>query len=160
MTETRGRLVWLTRYLPLFVWICIIFFLSSSQGSMGQTSRIIRPLLEFFFPDASLETLTFYHGIIRKLAHLTEYAMLGVLASRAFSESAFRRRPLLFAAVLVVLVAAIDETNQSFNPLRTGSPVDVLIDITGGMVGIVLFYFLARRHRAAQVDDGTSPNNV
>ncbi|HVF29616.1 MAG TPA: VanZ family protein [Pyrinomonadaceae bacterium] len=124
------------------LWIGVIFFLSSSQGSMNQTSRIIRPLLEFLFPTAAPETILFYHGIIRKLAHLTEYAVLGLLACRAF---AFFRHPFVFAVLLVIAVAAIDETNQSFNPLRTGSPVDVLIDVSGGIVAIGVLGLLQRR---------------
>jgi VanZ family protein len=140
--------VWLTRYLPLFVWIGVIFFLSSGQGSMSQTSRIIRPLLEFLFPSATPETILFYHGIIRKLAHLTEYAVLGFLACRAFA--AFRR-PFICAALLVLAVAAIDETNQSFNPARTGSQVDVLIDLSGGLVAIGLSWIWMRRRGAQRL---------
>ena len=112
---------------------------------MGQTSRIIRPLLEFLFPSASAETILFYHGAIRKLAHFTEYAVLGLLASRAFSlTEMFQRRVYLFAAVLVALVAVIDEAYQSFNPARTGSPIDVMIDITGGLFAIGLYFLVGR----------------
>ena len=108
---------------------------------MSQTSRIIRPLLEFLFPTATPETILLYHGIIRKLAHLTEYAVLGFLACRAF---VFLQHPFVFAALLVFAVAAMDETYQSFNPLRTGSPVDVLIDVSGGIVAIVLSYLMRK----------------
>ncbi len=148
--ETRNeqhenkRQVWLTRYLPLLVWIGVIFFLSSSQGSLNQTSRIIRPLLEFLFPAAPPETLLLYHGLIRKLAHLTEYGVLGALACRAFAASKFRRYAFVFAALLVLIVAVVDETNQSFNPLRTGSPIDVLIDATGGLLAVLFCYLIMR----------------
>src|SRR5687767_8128567 len=74
-------------YAPLLIWIAVIFFFSSSQGSMSHTSRIIRPLLEFLLPGAPEETLQFYHGIIRKLAHFSEYAILALLACRAFSRT-------------------------------------------------------------------------
>jgi VanZ family protein len=121
--------------------------MSSSQGSINQTSRFIGPLLKFLFPDASTETLLFYHGIIRKLAHLSEYAVLGLLACRAFVLSPLRSHPFVFAAVTVFVVAAIDETNQSFNPLRTGSPVDVLIDVVGGLAAIMFSYWLMMRKK-------------
>ena len=123
----------------------MIFFLSSGQGASTQTSRIIRPLLEFFFPAASFETIAFYHGIIRKLAHFTEYAVLGLLACRAFAELTRRRHLLIFSALLVLAIAVIDETNQSFNPERTGSPVDVLIDLSGGLAAIGIAYLVSRR---------------
>ena len=130
-------------YAPLVIWIAVIFLLSSSQGSMNQTSRIIRPLLEFFFPAASPDTITFYHGIIRKLAHFTEYAILGFLSMRAFAWG----RAILVASVILIGVASIDEINQSFNPARTGSPVDVLLDVAGGATAILIIALVRRRRR-------------
>ena len=121
--------------------------LSSGQASMNQTSRFIGPLLEFLFPDASPETLLFYHGIIRKLAHFGEYAVLGLLACQAFVRSPFRSHPFIFAIVLVFAVAAIDEANQSFNPQRTGSMVDVLIDVGGGTAAVLFAYWFFRGER-------------
>ena len=142
------RRVWLTRYLPLLVWIGVIFVLSSGQGASTRTSLIIRPLLELFFPGAPEETLQFYHGVIRKLAHFGEYAMLGILASRAFAISysrVLRNRFYVFAGMLVLVVAASDEFNQSFNPARTGSPIDVAIDVGGGVFGILVYMLLGSK---------------
>jgi len=106
--KRRGRII---RYAPLVLWIGVILFLSSSQASMSNTSRFIRPLLEFLFPSASEETLILYHGYIRKLAHLTEYAGLAFWAFRAFSNSNLknlRRFWFIFAFLLVILIALID----------------------------------------------------
>ena len=141
--ETTRRREQFMLYAPLVIWIGVIFFLSSSQGSMTETSRIIRPLLEFFFPAASPDTLTFYHGIIRKLAHVTEYAILGVLSMRAFVSG----RTVLAASVILIAVASIDEINQSFNPARTGSPVDVLLDLAGGFTAVVVVALARGRRR-------------
>ena len=124
--------VW--RFVPLVLWIGVIFLLSSSQGSFTETSRIIRPLLEFLFPTASPEAITFYHGVIRKIAHFTEYAMLGFLAMRAFAAG----RAVLASSVILIAVATIDEINQSFNPARTGAVMDVLIDLAGGAAAILV----------------------
>lgn len=130
-------------YAPLVIWIGVIFFLSSSQGSMNETSRIIRPLLEFFFPAASPETLTFYHGIIRKLAHVTEYAILGFLSMRAFKAG----QAILAASVILIGVASIDEINQSFNPARTGAAIDVLLDLAGGFTAVFIVALVRRVRR-------------
>jgi VanZ family protein len=99
---------------------------------MSKTSLVIRPILEFLFPGASEETLIAYHAFIRKCAHFTEY---GILA--------------FWALLAVALVAAIDETNQSFNPARTGSPWDVLLDVSGGltMLLFIVFYRFISRNR-------------
>ena len=129
------------RYAPLVLWIGVIMFLSSGQASMSNTSRFIRPLLEFLFPNAPEEILTVYHGYVRKLAHLTVYAILAFWAARAFFSSTknlLRRFWFWLALVLVCLVASIDETNQSFLDSRTGSVSDVLLDAAGGLLMIIV----------------------
>ena len=89
---------------------------------MSNTSRFIRPLLEFLFPAAPEVTLHIYHGYIRKAAHFTEYAILAFLAVRALTAYArLHKWRYSLALLLVVAVAAIDEFNQSFEISRTGS---------------------------------------
>jgi VanZ family protein len=131
-------------YAPLLIWIGVIFLLSSSQGSSGRTSLIIRPILEFLFPSAPEETLLFYHGLIRKCAHFTEYAVLGLFACRAFRIFA-SPRVYLASIALVCLTASLDEFNQSFNPLRTGSPYDVVIDLSGGVIASFIYSLVTGR---------------
>lgn len=112
---------------------------------MTRTSLIIRPLLEFLFPDASPETITYYHAIVRKLAHFTEYGMLALLAFRAavrISLGFVRRHPYLTSLALVICVASTDEYLQSFEPSRTSSPYDVLLDISGGIVMLVVTFII------------------
>ena len=136
------------RYAPLLIWTGVIFFLSSGEGSMTHTSYFVEPVLRFLFPDISGSTLEIYHGYVRKMAHLTEYAVLGLLASRAFfgsSRSLLRRSWFVFAVGLVLLIAAADEFNQSFEPSRTSSPRDVLIDLLGGIAGAMFYSIWVRR---------------
>ena len=149
--DWRGRFY---RYAPLILWVGLILFLSTGQASMSNTSRFVRPLLEFLFPNSPEETLIVYHSYIRKLAHVTEYAMLAFWASRAFSSSTvefLRRFWSLFAFGLIFIVASVDETNQSYNASRTGSIYDVLLDITGGTAMILVFYLFSeyRKRKAA-----------
>jgi len=142
-SNRRERII---RYAPLVLWIGMILFLSTSQASMSNTSRFIRPLLEFLFPGASEETLILCHGYIRKLAHLTEYAGLAFWAFWAFSNSNLknlRRLWFVFAFLLVLLIALIDETNQSYLTSRTGSIYDVLLDASGGLI-MLIFLILYR----------------
>ena len=67
--------------------------------------------------------------------------MLAILAINAFR--AFRQRVLIALAVVLV-VASVDEVNQSFNPARTGTPFDVLIDLVGGIVGLMFWWLFAK----------------
>ncbi len=144
-----GWRVWLWAYAPLFLWIGVIFFLSSGSGSSAETSRIIGPLIAFFFPNADEGTVALVHAAVRKAAHVTEYAILAALASRAFLRSSapfLRNYWVLWAIIIVAATALLDEFNQSFNVLRTGTPMDSLLDICGGLLAIsVIRPFVNRR---------------
>src|SRR5215213_855696 len=108
---------------------------------MSNTSRFIRPLLEFLFPNTPEEILVIYHGYIRKFAHFAEYFALAFFAARAFSGSSnkiLRKFWFIFSMVLIVIVATADETNQSFLASRTSSVYDVLLDCSGGLTMILL----------------------
>lgn len=147
----NDRRTWLLAYAPVVIWIGVILFLGSGQGSMNHTSIIIRPILEFLFPTASEQTLLIYHGYIRKCAHFIEYGVLAFLASRAFRVYGLSPfKILLLALVLVLGVASLDEFNQSFEPSRTSSPWDVLLDFSGGLFGGTIYLIISIR-RAARV---------
>jgi VanZ family protein len=122
-------------------WMAFISFASTGNFSAGNTSRIIGPLVLWLFPDTSPETMLVIHGITRKIAHLAEYALLGILAARAFRASpraALRGRWFLVSLALVVVYALLDEYHQSFVPSRTGTIYDSLIDIVGGFAALVI----------------------
>lgn len=107
----RIRLV--SVWVPVLVWAAVIFALSSIP-SLG----------------TGLGT---WDLILRKLAHITEYAILALLLRRAVAT------PVAFAAA--VLYAISDEFHQTFVHGREGRPRDVLIDT----VGVVLGLLAARR---------------
>ena len=131
------------RYAPLIFWIGVVLFASTGNASMAETSRFIRPLLEFVFPNAPDETLQIYHFYIRKSAHFTEYAILAFWAAHAFADSAkpfLRKYWFAISFILVFTIASIDEFNQSFDSSRTSSARDVLLDCAGGAAMILIFY--------------------
>jgi VanZ family protein len=139
----------LSRYLPLLGWLAFISYASSDSFSAGNTSRIIGPLILWLLPDTTPETLAVVHFITRKLAHFTEYAILGFLAARAFRLSprtAIRNRWFLISLIVVVTYALIDEYHQSFVPTRTASLWDSFIDISGGLAALLI---IRRRKGAA-----------
>ncbi len=133
----RGRL-W--RYGPLVVWMAFIFFASTGNLSASNTSLIVRPLLLWLFPDITEERLQQAHFLVRKTAHLTEYAILALLAARALhtsSQITLRRYWHVAAFALVAVYALLDEYHQSFVQTRTGSIYDSLIDMTGGALALL-----------------------
>ncbi len=117
---------------------------------MAQTSRYIRPFLEILFPGASEQTLLAYHAYIRKFAHFAEYAAAGFFAARAFSKSSvqlLKNHWILISLGLILTIAMLDETNQSLQRTRTASIWDVLLDFTGGITAIVIYYLITRIER-------------
>ena len=148
------RRLW--RYGPLLLWMAFIFFASTGAFSAANTSRILRPLLVWLFPNISEEQLAFAHFVTRKAAHFTEYAILGLLAARAFvtsSNEQLRQRWFWFALALVLLYALSDEYHQSFVPSRTAAIYDSLIDTLGGLTALLLYALWQRRKAGTERND-------
>jgi hypothetical protein len=70
--------------------------------------------------------------ILRKGAHVTEYAIFGLLLARAIGRE-------LPAFLLGVGYAITDEIHQHFVTGRHSSPIDVAIDSTGVLIGVLVF---------------------
>lgn len=112
---------------------------STDTGSAAHTSRFIGPLLHWLFPGLDQSAIDSIHFLIRKAAHVTEYAILAVLwwrALRQLSSPPWRWQLAAAAIVICFLVASIDEFSQSFRPSRQGSPYDVLLDSVGASIGV------------------------
>lgn len=131
------------------LWITLISFLSSNAFSSEHTSIIIEPILRFIFPSVPVNTIHFIHRIIRKLAHLTEYFILGVLLFKAswhsFAVQRFKSSALL-SLLLGTAVALADEYHQSFVPGRQSSIYDVGIDAVGIMFALTACILVARKN--------------
>lgn len=152
----------LSRYGPLVVWVGVIFFASTASLSASNTSRIVRPLLLWLYPGISEAELLRAHFFVRKCAHFTEYAVLALLAARAFltsSKDFLRERWLLSSLALVVACALLDEYHQSFLPARTGTVYDSLIDATGGAFALAVLWLWRARRRRGRGMIGASPSN-
>ena len=131
----------LSHYLPLLAWLAFISYASTDSFSASNTSRIIGPLILWLFPHTTPETLATIQFFTRKIAHFSEYAILGFLAARAFRTSprpAVRERWFLICATLVVVYALMDEYHQSFVPSRTASVFDSFIDMAGGLTALLV----------------------
>lgn len=88
---------------------------------------------------------------IRKLAHFSEYACMGMLVYTLWSQW-IRRGKRLYALTVgwVFLSAAMDEFHQRFVPGRYGSFGDVLLDTCGGLFAMlfcILVHRMKRRRR-------------
>jgi VanZ family protein len=124
-------------WLPVLLWMCFIFWMSTETFSSENTFSWIEMLLRFLAPKISAQEMVFAHLLIRKAAHVTEYFVLGLLLFRTFrgnSTLLWNWRWCFFAVIGVALWAASDEFHQSFVSTRTASAVDVGIDTAGGIL--------------------------
>jgi len=113
----------LSAWLPVLAWAAVIFAFSSVP-SLGTD-------------------LGTWDTILRKLAHVAEFAILGGLLLRAV-----RRPGVAFA--LGLLYAVTDEVHQTFVEGRHGAPIDVAIDAAGVLAGVLAWRWLeSRRARSA-----------
>ena len=137
-------------WLPVIVWMAVIFGASTSLGRPENTSRFVRPILVWLFPHISEETIDQVHLVVRKTAHFAEYSILGLLLWRLVQWDAAwtpcRSRQYLTALLLAALYAASDEFHQEFVPGREAAVRDVLIDTCGAGFGLAAVW-AARRLR-------------
>lgn len=115
----------------------VVLALSSAPMSAENTGSILGPVLAWLgLGRAHVHLL---HGLVRKAAHVTEYAILAALWRHAFVRGGMARPAVASALALAISVACavVDETNQSFLPTRTGALGDVGLDSLGALAAVV-----------------------
>jgi VanZ family protein len=136
-------------WMPVILWIALIFIGSTDILSSEHTSRFLVPFLRWLDPQITWATLFTVQTLIRKLGHLTEYAILAALLWRALrSGTAWKwKMSIVFAVAWAgcAIFAASDEFHQSFVPSRTSSLHDVIIDVCGALIGLTICIALASR---------------
>ena len=138
-------------WLPLLIWMAVIFSASADTQSTERTSRFLEPFLRWIWPEISPEKIDQVRWVIRKMAHLTEFAILAWLWWRALRKPT-RHNPRTWswriagcALGAVILYAISDEAHQHFVANRTASIRDVGIDTLGGMLGLGMLWLLHRK---------------
>jgi VanZ family protein len=121
-------------WLPLLVWLVIIFFFSTDAFAADKTAGLIYAALRLIAPGLSQPDLQFWHMVIRKCGHISEYFILAIFTHRTLRQdqpdlTRIKLRTLCFA----VLAAAFDEYHQSLTLFRTASPIDVSYDCLGAV---------------------------
>lgn len=85
--------------------------------------------------------------IVRKAAHMGEYALLALMI-RVLAASYGCRRPGVLGWTLAVLYAITDELHQSLVSARSAQFSDVLVDASGAQLGVAAAW-LTGKLRAA-----------
>lgn len=143
--DSKKRFLYL---IPVIIWMVFIFYMSGktgqeSSGQSGKISLFITNLLEKVRQDPIQEMQNLQdilELVIRKTAHMTEYAILFLLSYLAMvkismSQSRFYNRSI--AVLISLLYACSDEMHQLLVPGRSGRMIDVGIDMAGVLIVLI-----------------------
>lgn len=117
--------------------LCVVAFIfmhsltpaTLSAEESGAVTDWLSKLLPFQLTD----------HIVRKLAHFTEYSVLGFVTS--FTVYSFFKKPtggIFIKLFFTIFTAVIDETIQLNISGRSGQVTDVLLDFSGAVTGIII----------------------
>lgn len=137
-------------FIVLILWMIVIFSFSSADAnkSTGTSDKVITTMIEIKDKITNNETpnnekeiivknSSFY---IRKIAHITEYLILGFLTFNLLKQYSVTN--IYYAIGLSILYSCTDEFHQLFISGRSGSIRDILIDFIGILIGTYLYKLL------------------
>lgn len=129
----------------VIIWAGFIFFMSSNTGTglnegLGVASEVYRVM-----KDVQAQLLGPGVDALSPLAHFLEYAVFGFLWTNALRCHAPLRQACLIAIVCTGLYGATDEFHQLFVPGRMCDPLDWVVDVLGGVLGVGIAYWLINK---------------
>jgi VanZ family protein len=129
----------LATWLPPVAWTGVVLAMSTASFGAETTGGVLHTVLAWLLPGLAPSAVDALHALVRKAAHVTEYAVLAALWFRAFARGGVARAPgaAWLALIVSLLIAGVDEWHQSLLPERTGSMRDVLLDSAGVMLAVL-----------------------
>jgi len=125
----------------VIIWMIFIFMMSAfSATESGSQSYLIAAFVGKLFHIKNITLLIF---IIRKLAHFTEFLILGILVSNWLKNY---NKKLCLSVFICTIYAISDEVHQIFVPGRSCEVRDMLIDVLGAIIGIFIFTILSKKN--------------
>lgn len=126
-------------WILLVLWMAFIFYMSSCNGNVssdqsGTIAYVLHNILSINYSDKLI-------FIIRKCAHVSEFFILGILVINLVSKYNVKHIYLI-SFIISVLYSSSDEFHQLFVPGRSGQVTDVLIDLIGVVLGLLLVFLI------------------
>lgn len=160
LMEVLSRKAW---WLLTATWAVMIFNLSSASYSSASSGRFVSILLDWLSISVLSQNLGLINTILRKSAHLTEYAVLAVIlyySLKPAGDPPWSRKAAAWALLASGSYSLTDEFHQLFVPGRHASLYDCLVDTTGALLGLFLLsnaiIVLGRKH-AGMVAQSAKP---
>ena len=118
----------------VIIWMTIIFIMSSFNSTESSSqSNFIVDIVANIFHITNTSTLSI---IIRKLAHYTEYLILGILVMNLNNN---KSKSIYLSIIICLLYAISDDFHQFFVPGRSCQILDIAIDFLGSLTGIFIY---------------------
>lgn len=154
MDKAKKIVIWI----PAILIAMMIFGVSGQNGeqSQGLSYKVAEILVDG--ADAlhliDMKYIGREHAIermqtpVRKIAHMTEYAILALSVYIALVVDGLKWRWTKYATLFIIFAyACTDEIHQLFIAGRNGSFVDVLIDVAGGLIAILICMMCDKRRK-------------
>ena len=128
--------------------LCVkIFNLSSENGKKSKSSSnsLTKKVIVLFNKDIGAEELEKIDHVVRKVAHLSIYGLLGLLVMgcmETFEKTDIIR--ITSSSIFTFLYACSDEIHQKYVPGRSGEVRDVFIDFLGAFLGILIIFLICK----------------
>jgi VanZ family protein len=126
-------------------WAVTIFNLSRASFSSASSSKFFSMALEWLSISILPQNLNLLNTLLRKSAHLTEYAGLAVFLYNSLKRAegpAWSGKTAFWALLASGGYSLTDEFHQFFVPGRHASLLDCLIDTTGAFLGLFVLFNL------------------
>ena len=139
------------RIKKIILWTIIIVYtlwIFHNSAQTGKVSANLSQTLSYRIYDY-LQFLHFipfqlFHTLIRKFAHFSEYALLGILVSTVSSHTIQERQQKMVIILWMILVPILDEGIQCFTPGRSAELRDCIIDMCGFGFGFLITYLIKK----------------
>ena len=142
----RNKKLWRVMSVCLCV-LCVIFIFSNSLDNGDESSfksgfvvAVLQGVVNFF-----TDGVTVSESFVRTMAHFSEFALLGFLLM--FCVKTFTQKYLknIFIVLFISLaVAVVDEILQLFSAGRASDVLDVAVDFSGAVTGILFFVLIVK----------------
>lgn len=135
-------------WILLVIWMIFIFYMSAQPADISNSqSGFVIKLLQSIGIDSSGNNIGLLTTIVRKGAHFSEYAILGLLSYNVMKNYFTKKRARIVAVLIVFFYACSDEFHQLFVSGRAGKITDVIIDTYGGIFSVLVIWMINLKNK-------------
>ena len=141
-------------WLTTVAWAAEIYYLSTPTFGGTITRSLLAQLINTLSLDVPPLSLDWLDSVLRKLAHLIEYGIFGLLLYGCFNGKTFfhwQPYPAFWSVVIAALYSLTDELHQVFSPGRHARLLDCCVDTAGAAIAMLAVYAGSQFPRATIV---------